>query len=167
MGLSQKRLLRKIVLSATYRQDSVVTAEKLKLDPRNRWLSRGPRFRLSSESIRDQALAVSGLLHSKIGGPSVMPTQPDGVWKSTYSNLKWVNAKGKDQFRRGLYTYWKRTSPYPSMITFDAGRRSLPNSQNQNEHSSASTCDSQRSCLLKRSECIGIRDGSSGRFSFR
>ncbi len=120
-GWSQKRLLRKIVLSATYRQDSVVTAEKLKLDPRNRWLSRGPRFRLSSESIRDQALAVSGLLHSKIGGPSVMPTQPDGVWKSTYSNLKWVNAKGKDQFRRGLYTYWKRTSPYPSMITFDAG----------------------------------------------
>jgi hypothetical protein len=71
--------------------------------------------------VRDQALAVSGLLTRKLGGPSVMPPQPDGIWKSTYNAGKWNNATDEDRFRRGLYTYWKRTSPYPAMITFDAG----------------------------------------------
>jgi hypothetical protein len=118
---SLKQLLKSIVLSATYRQSSVVTQEKLQADPRNSLLSRGPRFRLSAEAVRDQALAASGLLTMKIGGPSVMPPQPDGVWKSTYSGLNWKNAEGPDRYRRGLYTYWKRTSPYPSMTTFDAG----------------------------------------------
>jgi len=120
-GWSIKTLLRTIVLSATYRQTSVVTADRLAGDPDNRLFSRGPRFRLSAETVRDQALAVSGLLTQQIGGPSVMPPQPDGVWKSTYSNLKWVSATGPDRYRRGLYTYWKRTSPYPAMLTFDAG----------------------------------------------
>ncbi|MFP6764488.1 MAG: PSD1 and planctomycete cytochrome C domain-containing protein [Planctomycetaceae bacterium] len=118
---SIKTLLRTIVLSATYRQTAEVTAARLTGDPDNRWFSRGPRFRLSAETVRDQALAVSGLLTQQIGGPSVMPPQPDGVWKSTYSNLKWVSATGPDRYRRGLYTYWKRTSPYPAMLTFDAG----------------------------------------------
>ena len=71
--------------------------------------------------VRDQALAVSGLLVEKIGGPSVMPPQPAGIWKSTYSGEKWKNAEGDDRYRRGLYTYLKRTSPYPAMTTFDAG----------------------------------------------
>lgn len=120
-GWSIKRLVRTIVLSATYQQSTVVDAEKLAADPRNILLSRGPRFRLSAETVRDQALAVSGLLTQKVGGPSVMPPQPDGVWKSTYNALKWIDATGSDRYRRALYTYWKRTSPYPAMITFDAG----------------------------------------------
>ena len=120
-GWSLKQLLRTIVTSKTYQQSSAMTAEHREKDPRNRLLSRGPRFRISAEMIRDQALAASGLLSDKIGGPSVMPPQPDGIWKSTYSSRKWVNAVGEDRYRRGLYTYWKRTSPYPSMTTFDAG----------------------------------------------
>ena len=118
---SLQRLLRGIVLSRTYRQDSKVLPESLAKDPRNRLLGRGPRFRLSAEVVRDQSLAASGLLTRKIGGPSVMPPQPPGVWKSTYSGEKWKTATGPDRYRRGLYTYLKRTSPHPAMITFDAG----------------------------------------------
>ncbi|NQV22971.1 MAG: DUF1553 domain-containing protein [Rhodopirellula sp.] len=120
-GWSIKKLIRTVVLSATYQQSAAVTEDKLTADPRNVLLSRGPRFRLSAETVRDQALAVSGLLTRKVGGPSVMPPQPDGVWKSTYNALKWQDATGEDRYRRGLYTYWKRTSPYPAMTTFDAG----------------------------------------------
>jgi hypothetical protein len=120
-GWSIKKLIRSVVLSATYQQSAAVTQEKLAADPRNILLCRGPRFRLSAETVRDQALAVSGLLTHKVGGPSVMPPQPDGVWKSTYNALKWQDATGEDRYRRGLYTYWKRTSPYPAMTTFDAG----------------------------------------------
>jgi hypothetical protein len=120
-GWSLKKLIRTIVLSSSYRQSAVVTREKLAADPGNRLLSRGPRFRLSAEAVRDQALASAGLLTHKVGGPSVMPPQPPGVWKSTYNALKWQTATGPDRYRRGLYTYWKRTSPYPAMITFDAG----------------------------------------------
>ena len=108
-------------MSRTYRQSSNVNDKALAVDPRNRLLSRGPRFRLSAEMVRDQALAVSGLLTNKTGGPSVMPPQPPGIWKSTYSGEKWKNAEGEDRYRRGLYTYLKRTSPYPAMTTFDAG----------------------------------------------
>lgn len=120
-GWSIKTLIRTIVLSNTYRQASKATAEQIAADPRNRLLGRGPRFRLSAETVRDQALAVSGLLTNQVGGPSVMPPQPGGVWKSTYSGETWKNAVGPDRFRRGLYTYLKRTSPYPAMITFDSG----------------------------------------------
>ncbi len=118
---SLKRFLRTLVLSSTYRQSSVVGESALAQDPRNRLLSRGPRFRLSAEMVRDQSLAVSGLLTHKTGGPSVMPPQPPGVWKSTYSSLAWQDATGPDRYRRGIYTYLKRTSPYPAMTTFDAG----------------------------------------------
>ncbi len=118
---SLKRLLHGIVLSRTYRQDSRILPESLTKDPRNRLLGRGPRFRLSAEVVRDQSLTASGLLTRKIGGPSVMPPQPPGVWKSTYSGEKWKTATGPDRYRRGLYTYLKRTSPHPAMITFDAG----------------------------------------------
>ena len=116
-----KKLLRTIVLSNTYQQASELTPQILEKDPQNRLLSRGPRFRLSAEMVRDQALKVSGLLTQKLGGKSVMPPQPDGIWKSTYNGNKWNNAVGPDRYRRGLYTYLKRTSPYPSMITFDGG----------------------------------------------
>ena len=120
-GWSVKKLLRSIVLSSTYRQTSKMTSDRKTSDVRNRLLSRGPRFRLSAEMVRDQALAASGLLSRKFGGPSVMPPQPGGVWKTTYSGEKWKNAIGPDRYRRGLYTYLKRTSPYPAMTTFDAG----------------------------------------------
>ena len=120
-GWSVKKLLKTIVMSKTYRQSARFSEAKQAIDPRNESLSRGPRFRLSAEMVRDQALAVSGLLTHKIGGPSVMPPQPDGIWKSTYSGEKWKNAEGADRYRRAIYTYKKRTSPYPAMMTFDAG----------------------------------------------
>ena len=123
-GWSQKQLIKRIVLSATYQQSAHRT-EGHTADMLNRWLARGPRFRLSAESVRDQALAISGLLHPKIGGPSVMPPQPDGVWKSTYNASTWKTAEGPDRYRRGLYTFWKRTSPHPAMLTFDAGSREV------------------------------------------
>jgi len=122
---SIKSLLRLIVTSATYRQSSRVTDTARRADPDNILLSRAPRFRLEAETVRDQALAVAGLLSSKMYGPSVMPPQPAGIWKITYSGADWKNATGEDRYRRGLYTYWRRTSPYPSMLTFDAGTRDI------------------------------------------
>lgn len=122
---SLKKLLKTIVLSGTYQQSFLLDARRKELDPRNTLLSRGPRFRLTAEMVRDQALCISGLLSDKVGGKSVMPPQPDGLWKSTYNTMKWVNATDEDRFRRGLYTYWKRTTPYPSMVAFDAGSREV------------------------------------------
>jgi mono/diheme cytochrome c family protein len=118
---SWKRLLKTIVMSATYRQSARQDPAKVEKDPRDLWLSRSPRPRLSAETIRDQALAISGLLSSKLRGPSVMPPQPEGVWRAVYSGLKWETSPGEDRHRRALYTYWRRTSPYPAMTTFDAG----------------------------------------------
>ena len=120
---SVKRLLKEIVMSATYRQSSGSTPELMRRDPRSRLLARGPRFRLEAEMIRDQALAVSGLLSRKMLGPSVMPPQPSGIWQVVYSSDKWVTGKDDDRYRRALYTFWRRTSPYPSMITFDGTSR--------------------------------------------
>ena len=120
---SVKQFLRAVVLSATYGQSSAVTPEKLERDPRNRLLARGPRFRLSAEQVRDVALSASGLLNPALYGPSVMPVQPDGIWQSVYSGETWETSEGGDRYRRGVYTYWKRTSPYPSMVTFDAPTR--------------------------------------------
>ena len=120
-GWKLKSLLRTLVQSSAYQQSSVITSLALEKDPSNRLLSRGPRFRLSAEAIRDQALASSGLLTQRVGGPSVFPPQPDGVWKTTYSNLKWVNATDDNRYRRGLYTFLKRTSPHPAMTAFDVG----------------------------------------------
>jgi uncharacterized protein DUF1553 len=122
-GWSMKQMHRLIVTSATYRQTAVETAEMLERDPHNRLLARGPRSRLEAEMVRDQALTVGGLLSRKIGGPSVMPPQPDGLWNSPYSGEKWQTSTGDDKYRRGLYTFWKRTSPYPSFMSFDAPSR--------------------------------------------
>ncbi len=118
-----KSLLKRIVMSAVYRQNSGTDPEKTEKDPYNLWLARGPRVRLSAEQIRDQALAGSGLLSGKMFGPSVMPPQPDKIWQSPYSGEKWVFSEGENRYRRGIYTYWKRTAPYPSMTTFDAPSR--------------------------------------------
>lgn len=118
-----KSLLRSIVRSATYRQSSHMTEELRRIDPRNRLLARGPRFRLSAEQIRDQALQVSGLLSTRMYGPSVMPPQPRGVWKNPYDHRQWQTSQGSDRYRRAIYTYWRRTIPYPSMATFDSPSR--------------------------------------------
>ena len=118
---SLKRLCREIVLTHTYRQSSVVTAAKRAADPRNEWLSRGPRVRLPAESVRDQALFAAGLLSAKMQGPPVMPPQPPGLWKTAYSELKWETSPGEDRHRRAIYTFLRRTSPYPLLTTFDGG----------------------------------------------
>ena len=122
-GWNMKRLHRLIVLSATYQQASDVTSKKLKLDRENQWLSRGPRYRLSAEQIRDSALLMSGLLNEEIGGPSVFPYQPDGLWEELAggaNNGPYKRSTGKDLYRRSLYTYRKRTVPHPTTSTFDA-----------------------------------------------
>jgi hypothetical protein len=122
---SLKKLIREIVTSATYQQDSRVTEEHLAKDPLNRLYARAPRVRLNAEQVRDETLAVAGLLSDKMYGPGVMPYQPDGIWLSPYNGLKWVRSKGEDQYRRAVYTYWKRTAPYPSMMTFDGSAREV------------------------------------------
>ncbi len=127
-GWDVKALLKKIVMSAAYRQSSRVTPEHLEQDPGNRLLARGPRFRLSAEGIRDSALAVSGLLNREIGGPSVYPYQPPGLWEEmafgdVFSAQTYTPGSGKDLYRRGMYTFWKRTVPPASLATFDAPDR--------------------------------------------
>ena len=125
-GWDVKHLLKLMVMSSTYRQSSRITAEALAHDPDNRLLARGPRFRLSAEMIRDQALAVSGLLSHKMHGPPVNPPQPKmGVSAAFGSALDWENSTGEDRYRRGLYTAWRRSNPYPSMMTFDAPSREV------------------------------------------
>ncbi|WP_313182463.1 DUF1553 domain-containing protein [Sphingobacterium siyangense] len=122
---SIKKLIREMVLSGTYKQSSSLNNSNFEKDPQNYYLARGPRFRLSAEQIRDQALAVSGLLSNKMYGPSVMPYQPDGVWMTVYSGESWAKSAGEDQYRRGIYTFLKRTSPYPSFVSFDASSREV------------------------------------------
>jgi hypothetical protein len=124
IGWDTKAFLKLLVTSATYRQSSKVTPDVLAKDPRNRLLSRGPRFRLEAEMVRDQALALSCLLSRKMHGPSVYPPQPPGLWQAAFNGERtWATSKGEDRFRRGLYTFWRRTVPYPSMATFDATSR--------------------------------------------
>ncbi len=115
-----KALLKTIVMSATYRQSSDVSPELYERDPYNRLLARGARFRLDAEVVRDQALAVSGLLSAKAGGPTVMPWQPEGIWMVVYNSDRWETSKGEDRYRRSLYTFNRRSAPYPSMINYDA-----------------------------------------------
>ncbi len=119
LNWDNKAILKTIAMSATYRQSSAATPALLEKDPRNRLLGRGARFRLDAEVVRDQALAASGLLSAKMHGPPVMPWQPDGIWTVVYNSEKWETSQGEDRYRRGLYTFARRTSPYPSMITYD------------------------------------------------
>lgn len=122
---SVKKLLKDIVMSATYRQRAHVTDEHMQKDPSNRLLARAPRVRLSAEQVRDQALAVSGLLSQKMYGKSVMPYQPEGIWNSVYNGEEWKSSEGEDRYRRAVYTYAKRTSPYPAFMTFDGSSREV------------------------------------------
>jgi len=122
---SIKKLLKELVMSATYRQDSKLTEELKEKDAANKFYARGPRVRLSAEQLRDQHLCVSGEMSTKMYGPGVMPWQPEGIWLSPYNGARWKNSKGEDQYRRAVYTYWKRTAPYPSMISFDGVQRVL------------------------------------------
>jgi hypothetical protein len=120
-----KAMHRIIVTSATYRQSSRVTRTLAERDPYNRLLGRGPRFRMDAELVRDNLLAVSGLLRHKIGGPSVFPYQPDGIWNNPYSDDRWQTNTDGDQYRRGLYTFWRRTAPYAAFVAFDAPSREV------------------------------------------
>ncbi|TAH27310.1 MAG: DUF1553 domain-containing protein [Cytophagales bacterium] len=120
---SMKKIIKTILMSSTYRQSSVVSKEALNIDPKNKYLLRGARFRLSSEQIRDQALSVAGILSPKMFGPSVMPYQPDGIWQTVYNGNNWITSKGEDKYRRALYTYIKRSSPYPAYLNFDSPSR--------------------------------------------
>lgn len=122
---SIKEILREIVLSHAYRQSSRVTPELLERDPDNRLLARGPRLRLTAEMVRDHSLAASGLLSQKVGGPPVYPPLPDGVWRPFLSRDKWDTPEpgDEDRYRRSLYTYVKRSIPFPTFATFDAPSR--------------------------------------------
>ena len=120
-----KSLMRSIVLSGTYRQSSKINKEKQQIDPKNEYYARGPKLRMSAEEIRDQTLAISGLLSKKMYGLGVMPPQPDGIWGHAYMGDLWKVSEGEDRYRRAVYTYFKRTSPYPSFMTFDAGSREV------------------------------------------
>jgi len=127
-GWDVKKLMKQIVMSSTYRQSSDVTPDRRARDPSNRLLSRGPRYRLDAEMLRDQALELGGLLVGNVGGPSVKPPQPSGLWEAvgyTASNTaNFVADTGCEKVhRRSMYTFWKRTSPPPQMTTFDAPSR--------------------------------------------
>ena len=128
-GWDTKRMIKRIVMSATYQQSSKPTALQLSIDPKNQYLSVFPRQKLTAEMIRDNVLVSSGLFVDKIGGPSVKPYQPPGLWDemtggSTSNSLKrYIMSTDGNQYRRSLYTFWKRTVPPPGMITFDASTR--------------------------------------------
>lgn len=126
---SLKKLLKEIVMSATYRQSSIITPEIAKTDISNEFFTHGPRVRLSAEQIRDQALAITGMINLKMYGPPVMPWQPKGIWASPYDGELWINATDGNQYRRAVYTYWKRTSGYPSMLSFDGVGREVCSSR--------------------------------------
>jgi len=124
---SMKRLIKELVMSATYRQDSRISDELKEKDLFNKLYARGPRIRLSAEQLRDQLLSVSMALSPEMYGKGVMPWQPEGIWNSPYNSAKWENATDDDRYRRAVYTYWKRSAPYPSMITFDGAQRVVCN----------------------------------------
>ncbi len=128
-GWDVKKLLKTMVMSATYQQSSRSDSIALEFDPENRWLSRGGQKRLTAEMVRDQALKIAGLLNEKVGGPSVKPYQPSGLWVQVSSGgryrRKYMTAHGEDRYRRSLYTYWKRIQPPPAMMIFDAADRNI------------------------------------------
>ncbi|MEM9159626.1 MAG: DUF1553 domain-containing protein [Verrucomicrobiota bacterium] len=125
-GWDVKAMQKRIVMSSTYRQSSKVTPQLLEKDPKNKLLARGPRFRLYGQALRDQALAVSGLMADTIGGPPVMPYQPEGLWEEVEAKgYKYKVGAGDDLYRRSLYTFWRRTVPPPSMMNFDNSAREV------------------------------------------
>ncbi len=133
-GWDMKKMIKRMVMSHTYQQTTKTTAEALEIDPDNKWLGRSSRHKLTAEMIRDNALKVSGLLVEKLGGPSVKPYQPEGLWAETTSGqglTKYFMDSGESLYRRSLYTFWKRTVPPPAMMTFDAATRDYCTVQRQ------------------------------------
>ncbi len=124
-GWSMKAIDRLIVTSTAYRQSSNVTPELFAKDPYNRLIGRGPRFRMEAEMVRDTVLAASGLLSGKIGGPSVFPPQPPGIWDMPYNDDVYQVSQGEDRYRRGIYTFARRSAPYPTQVNFDAPSREV------------------------------------------
>ncbi|MEC9475758.1 MAG: PSD1 and planctomycete cytochrome C domain-containing protein [Planctomycetota bacterium] len=122
---SHKALLRRIVTSETYRRSSRSSANQRQIDPENRLLSRATRIRLAAEIVRDQALSIGGILSPKKFGPPVFPPQPEGIWQVVYNGAGWRESEGEDRVRRSLYTFFRRTAPYPTMLTFDAPSRDV------------------------------------------
>ena len=122
-GWDMKKIQRLMVTSATYRQSSSVSQQMLARDPYNKLYAHGPRFRVEAEMVHDIALSESGLLSSKMYGPSVFPYQPEGIWDVPYSKDKWVESSGEDRYRRAIYTFMRRSAPYPSLVTYDAPSR--------------------------------------------
>jgi hypothetical protein len=123
-GWSMKALHKTIAMSATFRQRAIITPELFELDPLNTLYSRGPRYRMPAEMVRDNALRISGLLSTRMGGKPIMPYQPDGMWRQVGRNEpKWVSAPDENRFRRGVYIVWRRAAPYPSFVNFDAPDR--------------------------------------------
>ncbi len=122
-GWSMKKIERLMVTSATYRQSSHVTPELLARDPYNKLYARGPRFRVEAEMVHDIALSASGLLSGKMYGPSMFPYQPEGIWDIPYNDDKWAESEGEDRYRRAIYTFIRRSAPYPSLMTYDAPSR--------------------------------------------
>ena len=147
-GWDVKAFLKLLVTSETYLQNSHVTDEMAARDPANRLLARGPRVRLSAEMVRDQALAVSGLLSSKMYGPPVRPPQPNmGLRAAFGGGIDWKTSTGEDRYRRGLYTTWRRSNPYPSMATFDAPNREVCTVRRDRKYPSTSSRHHERSGL--------------------
>ena len=159
-GWSQKTLIKTIVMSATYRQSSAVPAALAERDPYNRLFARGPRVRLEAEMIRDATLAASGLLSDKMLGPSVFPVQPDGIWNMPYNSDKWTASSGEDRYRRSLYTFWRRTSPYPSFMTFDATSREFCTVRRVRTNTPLAGADAaERSGVVRSGAGAGPADG--------
>ena len=148
-GWDYKALLKKIALSATYQQSSKISAELLARDPENKLLARGPARRLTAEMLRDQALAASGMLAEKIGGPSAKPYQPPGLWEIAMGNPKYEQGHGEDLHRRSLYTFWKRTVPPPAMISFDAPEHNVCLAKRQ-----STSTPLQALCLLNDTQIV-------------
>jgi Protein of unknown function (DUF1553)/Protein of unknown function (DUF1549)/Planctomycete cytochrome C/Carbohydrate binding module (family 6) len=124
-GWSVKKMLKLMVMSATYQQDSKVTKQLAAKDPANKLYARAPRVRLSAEQVRDQGLAISGVYNNKMFGASVFPYQPKGIWLSPWNGAEWKESEGENKYRRAIYTYWKRTAPYPTMMLFDGAAREV------------------------------------------
>ncbi len=162
-GWDVKRFFRELVLSATYRQSAAATAEKLEKDPQNRLFARGPRFRMDAEIVRDYALAASGLLVRKLGGPSVRPYQPEGVWEAVAmigSNTRdYKQDTGDNLYRRSMYTFWKRAAPPASMDIFNApSREQCTVPPRADEYAAAGFGDLERSAMRRGGPPAGRAD---------
>ena len=159
---SVKAMLREIVLSSTYGQSHRAAPELVARDPGNRLLAHGPRCRLTAEMVRDQSLAVAGLLSDKMFGPPVYPPQPAGVWNSVYSGAVWHDSQGDDRYRRGIYTYAKRTSGYPGVPDL---RRAEPGlvqrAADREQHAAAGVGHAERSGAHRGGAGLGQADGGA------